>query len=389
MPFPRPSFSSVARLFARPSSVIAVAVRANIAESGQSSLARTIFTSILCLYACASCSAQVNVTTYHYDNTRSGANTQETILTPSNVKPASFGKLFSVSLDAQVYAEPLVMTNVSIAGGTHNVVYVVTEVDTLYAIDADNGTVYWQDGFTNGYTPVPDGYTFADDENAGGSGVLSSQPTSQTPEKFNWPGPNPTVSSNGTSNGILWAVDASSYASRCCEVLHAYDATNLGNELFNTNQTGCGPVNNNQLGGAIKFSVPTVVNGKVYVGDASQLSVFGVYGSLTTASVSPTSLTLLSQYDNPAYGTATVTNTGPVELCFSSIGVSGDLMSLYSTTCGALSPGSSCKATVEYDPGGCYPTVSGELDFNDNTSSGGQSVSLTGKTGKCTLKPSP
>jgi hypothetical protein len=225
--------------------------------------------------------------------------------------------------------------------------------------------------------------------NAGGSGVLSSQPTSHTPEKFNWPGPNPTVSSNGTSNGIVWTVDVSSYASSCCEVLYAYDATNLNNELFNTNQSGCGPVNNNQLGGAIKFSVPTAANGKVYVADASELNVFGLYSLSTTASVSPTSLTLLSQYNNPAYGTARVTNDGPGELCFSSISVSGDYMSLYSTTCGALSPGSSCVATVEYNPGGCYAIVNGELDFYDDTSSGGQSVSLTGKTAKCTTKPSP
>jgi hypothetical protein len=88
--------------------------------------------------------AQVNVTTYHYDVSRTGQNTEETILTPSNVNASTFGKLFSVALDGWVYAQPLYLSNVTISGGTHNVVYVVTEHDSLYAIDANNGTVYWK-----------------------------------------------------------------------------------------------------------------------------------------------------------------------------------------------------------------------------------------------------
>jgi uncharacterized protein YidB (DUF937 family) len=88
--------------------------------------------------------AQVNVTTWHNDLARTGANTHEQILTTSNVNVDQFGRLFQITLDGQVYAQPLVMAGVQIAGGTHNVVYVATEHDSVYAIDGDNGTIYRQ-----------------------------------------------------------------------------------------------------------------------------------------------------------------------------------------------------------------------------------------------------
>jgi len=88
--------------------------------------------------------AQVNVTTYHYDNARTGQFTQETVLTPANVNSTQFGKLFTTAVDGWVYAQPLYLSNVPIGGSTHNVLYVATEHDSLYAIDADNGTVYWR-----------------------------------------------------------------------------------------------------------------------------------------------------------------------------------------------------------------------------------------------------
>jgi len=72
---------------------------------------------LLCILGTLIAAAQTNVTTYHYDNARSGQNTKETILTPLNVNSTKFGKKFSVSVDGQIYAQPLYMSNLTISGG--------------------------------------------------------------------------------------------------------------------------------------------------------------------------------------------------------------------------------------------------------------------------------
>jgi hypothetical protein len=108
---------------------------------------------------------QVNVTMYHYDQTGTGQNLNETTLAPGNVNPTSFGKLFSYPVDGFVYAQPLYLTGVFVPGrGARNVVYVATEGDSVYAFDADNpdpaagGGLLWKRTFTNppaGITTVP------------------------------------------------------------------------------------------------------------------------------------------------------------------------------------------------------------------------------------------
>jgi len=96
---------------------------------------------------------------------------------------------------------------------------------------------------------------------------LSTSATSQTANSFGYPGATPSVSANGTSNGIVWAVENNSPA-----VLHAYNAANL-NELYNSNQASGG---RDQFGSGNKYITPMIVNGKVFVGTPNGVAVFGL-----------------------------------------------------------------------------------------------------------------
>jgi hypothetical protein len=89
-----------------------------------------------------------SVLTQHNDNTRSGLNDNESALTTANVNVQKFGMVFSVPVDNQVYAQPLVVGHVLINDAYHNVVIVATVNNTIYAFDGDDGTIYWQKNFT-------------------------------------------------------------------------------------------------------------------------------------------------------------------------------------------------------------------------------------------------
>jgi hypothetical protein len=99
------------------------------------------------------------VLTYHNNSSRTGWNPSEIVLTPGNVTQSQFGKLFSYPVDGYVYAQPLYVANVSIPGrGFHNVLYVVTSHDSVYAFDADGRSAIplWQTSFlSSGVTPIP------------------------------------------------------------------------------------------------------------------------------------------------------------------------------------------------------------------------------------------
>ncbi|MGH8280559.1 MAG: pyrrolo-quinoline quinone [Gammaproteobacteria bacterium] len=118
-----------------------------------------------------------------------------------------------------------------------------------------NGTVY--------YGAVGDAIRALPVSNA----LLATAPASQTANTFVYPGATPSISANSTADGIVWAVENSNPA-----VLYAYDAGNLANELYDSNQAGT----RDQFGAGNKFITPTIANGKVYVGTTNGVAVFGL-----------------------------------------------------------------------------------------------------------------
>jgi hypothetical protein len=185
---------------------------------------RVLFACALLCAAAGVLHAQVNVTTYHNDVARTGQNIQETILTPANVNSSQFGKLFSVPVDGVVYAQPLYLSGVNVAGGTHNVLYIETEHDSVYAIDADSGAVYAQ------VSLIPAGGSTQNSSSDIGCGDLV-----------------PEVGITGTpvidpATGTLYVIASSKVNGSFFQYLHALDVATLSEKLG-------GPVN-------IQASVP-------------------------------------------------------------------------------------------------------------------------------------
>lgn len=159
-------------------------------------------------------SSATDVTTYHNDIARTGQNLQETILTYSNVNSSSFGKLFISPVDGVIDAQPLYLSAVSIPGkGMHNVVYTVTENDSVYAFDADAGTLLWQ------VSALGSGESPSDDH---GCGQISPQiGITSTPVIDRASGP------HGTIYVVAMSKNSTSYFQR----IHALDLT-TGAEQF-------------------------------------------------------------------------------------------------------------------------------------------------------------
>jgi hypothetical protein len=100
--------------------------------------------------------------------------------------------------------------------------------------------------------------------------VLSTAPVASTGTQFPYPGATPSISADGSTSGILWAVESNSSA-----VLHAYSADDVAHELYTSNQAAKG---RDHFGGGNKFMVPTIANGKVYVGTQNGVAAFGLLG---------------------------------------------------------------------------------------------------------------
>jgi hypothetical protein len=105
------------------------------------------------------------------------------------------------------------------------------------------------------------------------AGKLSTSPASQTAAQFGFPGATVSISSNGASAGIAWVLDGSGSGANGSAVLYAYDATDLTTELYDTNQAAGG---RDTAGQPVKFAVPTVAGGHVYVGTQAELDVYGL-----------------------------------------------------------------------------------------------------------------
>lgn len=155
------------------------------------------------------------VVTFHNDNARTGQNLNETILNPSNVKTATFGKLFIIATDGKVDAQPLYLPNVNTAShGTHNILYVASEHGTVYGVDADTGSVVWQ------VSTLLSGEKTSDDHNC--SQVTPEIGVTATPVI------DPAAGPHGTIYVVAMSKDGSgSYHQR----LHALDVTS-GAEQF-------------------------------------------------------------------------------------------------------------------------------------------------------------
>jgi hypothetical protein len=148
-----------------------------------------------------------NVTTHHYDMLRTGWNAHESILTPANVGSSNFGLIATATVDQQVDAQPLVMRNQTITGqtGTHTVVYVATENNTVYAIDGDNGAILLSNNLG---PPVPASSTGNCNNNANVIGINST----------------PVID---TSHGILYVIADTLVNNAPVFYLHALGLTTL------------------------------------------------------------------------------------------------------------------------------------------------------------------
>lgn len=204
-------------------------------------------------------------------------------------------------------------------------------------------------------------------------------PSSSSSISFGYPGTTPSISANGTVNGIVWVTENTNPA-----VLHAYDATNLATELYNSSQAANGRDN---FGIGNKFITPMIANGKVFVATTTGVGVFG----LSTVSLLPSSLSFGGQPIN--------TTSSPQFVTFNNMGTASLNISITTTgkfavtsgqnACGSsLAAGSNCRIYVTFAPTSTG-TQSGTLSVTYNGNGSPQSVTLSGTGTDFSISASP
>ena len=202
-----------------------------------------------------------DVTTYHNDIARTGQNTTETILTQANMNSTTFGLLRNLAVDGLVDAEPLYLSQLSVGGSAHNVVFIMTEHDSAYAFDSDTGAQLWK------VSLLGSGETSSDDRGCGQVtpeiGITST----------------PVIDRTAGAHGILYAVAMSKNGSTYFQRLHALDIT-TGAELEGgpvTVQATYPGTGDNSSGGQVVFdpkqykerAALLLLNGVIYTSWAS------------------------------------------------------------------------------------------------------------------------
>ncbi|MDP9267747.1 MAG: pyrrolo-quinoline quinone [Acidobacteriota bacterium] len=210
------------------------------------------------------------------------------VLTPSDYF-TPFNQAILESTDADLGSSgPLLLPDQSV--GTAHLLLGAGKQGTIYLLDRDNMGHFNAAGDTQIVQSLPGamGAAFGTPAYFNGrvylhgirdllkvftlsGGSLSSTPTARGSPTFGFPGATPTISANGTANGIVWELQVDGYSSGGPAVLHAADAT-TASEIYSS----AGNAARDQAGPAVKFTVPTVANGKVYVGTQTQLDVYGL-----------------------------------------------------------------------------------------------------------------
>jgi len=219
-------------------------------------LVSTVVVLCLILPAAQRAPGQVNVVTQHNDPARTGQNLSETTLTPSNVNVNGFGLLFRNAVDNQVYAQPLIVSAVNVGGGAHNIVYVATTSNSVYAFDGDTGIQYWH---VNLGTPISNAdYGAGCVDINGNAGIIGT----------------PVIDS---VSGTLYVVNSLNNAGVFSFMLHALDITTGADRTGSPVQianAGFTPLTQNQRAGL------ALANGRLLVPFSSHCDMGTYHGFL-------------------------------------------------------------------------------------------------------------